>query len=399
MPVIQKVNIGKYRVTGLIGVGGMGEVYRAVDDRLGRTVAIKVLNQSRAEPQQMSRFLDEARIQATLIHPNIATLYDWLEHEGRSCLVMEYVDGETLAKRIQSRGALPGAEAIAIFDSVTAAVSYLHSRGIVHRDIKSDNIQIASTSTVKLLDFGIARSSYAPRRTVPGQLVGTFEYAAPELFDGVEPGSAADIWALGVLLYEMLAGRLPFEGGSVAELCGKISRLDYVPLAKVNERVPRALEMIVSRCLAKRPADRCPSVDVLRRDLDHFRRVQTPAPARIAVARPRLFSWVSMSIRVRIAVGAMVLLAAGLSFTHVRKAPISEATGMVKSIAIESVGGPADVYRDDGQRLGKTPVSIQARIGDRIRLTLKRTGSVDLPVDFDVSERTAYTYTMEPAEK
>jgi serine/threonine protein kinase len=189
--------IGEYRILDRVGAGGMGEVYRAVHPKLGRNVAVKVLSNVSRRDDFGAQFLNEARIQAGLHHPNIATLYDFLECSGQACIVMEYVDGLTLAERISKAGPIPQAEALRIFRDVVAAVRYIHSHGIIHRDIKPHNIKISSAGEVKLLDFGIAKAETTPRFTAAGKVIGTFEYLSPERLRGCAADVRSDIWAQG----------------------------------------------------------------------------------------------------------------------------------------------------------------------------------------------------------
>src|SRR5215213_7690581 len=165
--------VGEYRVVDFLGAGGMGEVYRAVHSKLGRIAAVKVLTQATNSSGFVERFFNEARIQASLQHPNIATLYDFLEVGGQPCIIMEYVDGQSLSERIQAYGALPLSETIFVFQAVAEAISYVHQHGVIHRDIKSNNIKISSSGQVKLLDFGIAKGQMSPGLTEAGSIIGT----------------------------------------------------------------------------------------------------------------------------------------------------------------------------------------------------------------------------------
>ena len=193
--------IGEYRIESFLGAGGMGEVYRAVHGKIGRVAAVKVLTQATQSAGFRERFSNEARIQASLQHPNIATLYDFCEVAGQPCIIMEYVDGETIADRLAAHGPPSTLEAAYIFEKVVEAIDYIHRHGIIHRDIKSNNVKISSTGQVKLLDFGIAKGQTSPGLTEVGSVVGTLHYLAPELIRGGVADARGDIWALGVLLY------------------------------------------------------------------------------------------------------------------------------------------------------------------------------------------------------
>jgi serine/threonine protein kinase len=211
MPVLLNSTVDGYRLVDFLGSGGMGEVYRAVHSKLGRVVAIKILTGIQRNPGAVERFLNEARLQAKLQHRHIAALYDFVDFQGQPCIIMEYVDGQTLFDRLQASRCLPLAEAIAIFQAVVEAVCYIHEQHIVHRDIKPTNIKVSPAGEVKLLDFGIAKAVFSQSLTAIGSVIGTPQYLSPEQIQGKPADARSDIWSLGVLLYEMVTGRFPFE--------------------------------------------------------------------------------------------------------------------------------------------------------------------------------------------
>src|SRR5215471_19394638 len=269
--------IGEYRVLDHLGAGGMGEVYRAIHSKIGRVVAVKVLTSAGHNPAMTDRFLNEARIQAGLHHPNIATLYDFCEFQGQPCIIMEYVDGQTLEMRIKSFGRLPPSEAVFIIQAVAQSIKYIHDNGIVHRDIKSNNIKITAAGEVKLLDFGIAKSSSTPSLTVDGSVVGTLQYLSPEQIRGGNADARSDIWALGVVLYEMVTGRAPFEATTIGDLCDKITKASYTAPSMLCGGLPREIESVISRCLKKNPADRYQSMrEMLGSVMEVAKKVSTP---------------------------------------------------------------------------------------------------------------------------
>ncbi len=259
------VTIGDYRLTRFLGAGGMGEVYEAQQQALGRTVAVKVLSPGQSELSD--RFVNEARVHARLQHPNVVTLYDFLDFEGRLCIVMELVHGETIEDRIRRVGALPVSEAVFVMQALVEAVGHVHSKGIIHRDIKSGNVKITPEGDVKLLDFGIARARELPRMTAVGQFVGTLQYSSPEQLRGDDVDARCDVWALGVLLYEMVTGQMPFEAVSVGDLLEKVQKSSYPPAAVLNPRVPREVEQVIGRCLARRTDSRYPNAESLLIDV------------------------------------------------------------------------------------------------------------------------------------
>jgi serine/threonine protein kinase/Flp pilus assembly protein TadD len=266
MALAPGTRIGVYEIVGSLGAGGMGQVYRAKDPNLGRDIAIKVLPDAFAQdPGRMARFEREARTLASLNHPNIAVIHG-LEtrpaedgHDARA-IVMELVDGPTLAERI-AQGPIPIDEAVPIARQIADALEAAHEQGIVHRDIKASNIMLAGRRHVKILDFGLAQQDpladqdtrAADKLTVEGVVVGTPHYLAPELLQGARADARSDVWALGVVLYEMLTGRLPFTGSTAMEIAVAILQKPVPPLPA---SVPPALQTIVERCLAKRPEAR-----------------------------------------------------------------------------------------------------------------------------------------------
>ncbi len=206
--------VGPYRLVDFLGAGGMGEVYRGVDPS-NRVVAVKVVTGTRATPALLQRFRNEARIQASLRHPNIATVLEITEIAGQPCIVMEFVDGETLEERIGRSSGLPAVEALRIMATVTEAVGYLHDHDVIHRDLKASNIKVTSGGAAKLLDFGLARDRLTPQLTRTGVAIGTLGYMAPEQLKAGKIDRRTDIWALGVVLYESLTGTLPFPQGAL----------------------------------------------------------------------------------------------------------------------------------------------------------------------------------------
>ncbi len=270
--------LGPYKILALLGAGGMGEVYRARDTRLGREVAVKVLlPQLAATPEVRARFEREARTASQLSHPNICALYDVGREAGLDYLVMELVEGETLARRLE-RGPLPVGEMLKLGTQVAEALDTAHRAGVVHRDLKPGNIMITA-SGAKLMDFGLARpAGLAPAAaalvdsptlsrplTAEGTIVGTFQYMSPEQLEGKEADARTDIWALGCVLYEMATGQRAFAGDSQASLIAAIMDQQPPGIMSLKPMSPPALDHLVKRCLAKDPAERWQSA----RDVAH----------------------------------------------------------------------------------------------------------------------------------
>src|SRR5829696_6036274 len=246
----------------------MGVVYKARDLKLDRLVALKFLASQRGAPEeQKRRFLREARAASQLDHPNICTIHEIDETEdGALFIVMTLYEGETLRDRLD-RGPLPLDEAVDIACQVAAGLARAHERGIVHRDVKPANLALAPGGQVKILDFGIAKLADQSRLTRAGTALGTAAYMSPEQFHGEPPDARTDVWSLGVVLYEMVTGRLPFEDLSDREMVRAILEKRQKPMAFERPGVPDGLERIVARALAKRPADRYAGMEEMRADL------------------------------------------------------------------------------------------------------------------------------------
>jgi serine/threonine protein kinase len=261
--------IGEYRVTTFLGAGGMGEVYQGIHAKLGRPAAIKVLGEACSDESFTTRFFNEARLQASLHHPNIATLYDFQEIGGRLCIFMEYVNGESLEDLVKRR-AFTVEDAVKTFLPVAEAIGFMHQNGILHRDIKSQNIKLTSGGTVKLLDFGIAKDSTSRSLTQTGGVIGTPSYLAPEQLAGKGASPQTDIWALGVVLYEMLTGVEPFRADTIGALCMQITQAEFDSPEAINPAVPREVSRIVANCLKKNVSERYQTTDELIEDLRQY---------------------------------------------------------------------------------------------------------------------------------
>ncbi len=272
MPLAAGARLGPYEVLSPLGAGGMGEVYRARDTRLDRTVALKVLPSAfAAEATLRARFEREAHAISALQHPHICTLHDVGEEDGQFYLVMEHIEGETLAQRLR-KGPLPLRQVLEVATQIAEALDAAHKRGIVHRDLKPGNVMLTKTG-VKLLDFGLARlkghgerpifgdslaslPTAAAPLTGQGTILGTVPYMAPEQLEGEPTDARTDLWALGAVIYEMVTGRRAFEGTGQATLIGAILEREPAPLGTVQPLTPPSLERLVKRCLAKSPDDR-----------------------------------------------------------------------------------------------------------------------------------------------
>jgi serine/threonine protein kinase/tetratricopeptide (TPR) repeat protein len=359
MPLSAGDRLGRYEVIAPLGAGGMGEVYRAHEERLERDVAIKVLPEEVAEdPDRLARFEREARAAAALNHPNIMAVHELGEHEGRPFIVTELLEGESLRSVIDA-GGLTSRSAVAYAVQIANGLAVAHDKGMAHRDLKPENLFLTRDGTVKILDFGLAklRPERAFRtetptetlRTSPGTLVGTVAYMAPEQLRGEPADHRSDVFALGVVLYEMLCGRRPFVGGTTAETAAAILKEDAEPLASTVSSAPPALASIVARCLEKRPEDRFSSAHDLALALRATDDTTSAAPPpRKAGPRRRWPHLLAMVIAAAIAL-LVVLPPEGL---WQRLAGPDEERPPIRSIALlpldNLTGDPEQAYFVDG---------------------------------------------------
>src|ERR1700716_1640721 len=281
MAILPGRRLGPYEILTAIGAGGMGEVYRARDTRLDRIVAIKVLPTHLADRSELrERFEREAHVVASLNHPHICTVHDTGHQDGIDFLVMEYLEGETLAQRLL-KGALPLEQVLQYAIEIADALDKAHRKGVTHRDLKPGNIMLTKSGT-KLLDFGLAKlkQEVAPANvqlsqlptandplTAQGTIVGTLQYMAPEQLEGKEVDARTDIFAFGAVVYEMATGKRAFEGKSQASVIGAILRDDPPAVSSLRPMTPPALDRVVKRCLAKDPDDRWQSANDLANEV------------------------------------------------------------------------------------------------------------------------------------
>src|SRR5262245_27145209 len=304
MPLDPGTRLGAYEILGLIGAGGMGEVYRATDTRLKREVAIKVLPEAFAQdPDRLARFQREAELLASLNHPNIAAVYG-LEHtDGVVGIVLELVDGETLAD-VVARGPLPLVDVLPIARQISEALEAAHDKGVVHRDLKPANVKVTPDGRVKVLDFGLAKMldpaeargakasamSMSPtlsvHATYAGVILGTAAYMSPEQARGKPVDRRTDVWAFGCVLYEMLTGKHAFEPGETVS-DAIVSVLSREPdLTVLPTETPPSIRRLLRRCLQKDPQQRLPHIGAARLEIDEARGARPAEQPAAAVAAP-----------------------------------------------------------------------------------------------------------------
>ena len=304
MAIEAGTRIGRYEIRKPLGAGGMGEVYAALDVKLSRTVALKLLPSEFAQDQKrMQRFVQEARAASSLNHPNIITIHEIEDAATPPFIATEFIDGETLRARLARP--LKLTEALDIVTQVASALSAAHAAGIVHRDIKPENIMVRRDGYVKVLDFGLAKltesrgasaidteaATRALVNTDPGAVIGTVKYMSPEQASGKEVDARTDIWSLGVVLYEMVTGRVPFEGSTPSHVIVAILEKEPLPLSAYVEGVPEALEWIVTEALTKDREERTQTARELLKKLQRLKqRVNADADVERSVAPERLSS-------------------------------------------------------------------------------------------------------------
>jgi len=338
MTLISGTKLGPYEIQSPLGTGGMGEVYRALDTRLDRTVAVKVLaSHLSSSPELKQRMEREARAISSLNHPHICQLYDIGSQNGTDFLVMEFLEGETLAERLR-KGGMPLTEVYKIGIAVAEALAMAHRSGIVHRDLKPGNIMLTSGGA-KLMDFGLAKplgvqaasgSGSAPSftaaatlsgpspltpLTTAGSVIGTIQYMSPEQIEGKEADARSDIFAFGAVLYEMLAGKRPFSGKSQISLASSILESDPQPISAIRPLTPTTFEHVVTTCLQKNPEERYQTAHDIKLELQWIaagKSSPTPAPVTPTPSRSRdRLGWAAALVA-----GIVLTAAAGMFFYH-----------------------------------------------------------------------------------
>jgi serine/threonine protein kinase len=449
---------GKYRIEKLVGAGGMGEVYRATDLQKRRPVAVKALTLAGESGSALARFRNEAVIQWSLHHPNVAELYEYFEYQGRPCIAMEFVEGRALNEWIRDAGALEPADALRILAEICDAVSYMHSKSTIHRDIKSENIRVTAQGKAKLLDFGISVAKNTPVLTTEGHTIGTPGKMAPEQHAGSRGDARSDVWALGVLLYEMVTGAAPFPNSDPTGVRDDVTAARYIPAVKRKPSLPKPVIKMISTCLRLKPDERYASGGVMLREVQQLRRRLTgngwkqtlssnPAyvAGGLAVAVLLLFAYAfrpatevkspggqedpkSQSVPAEPSSGAPTRAADPADDASVRTssespparpnrasaappmasapAPAQSPTNSTvepggadqKTVRVTTYDGPAEVTNSDGQVLGRTPYSLTGPFGKSYELWLRREGFQPREVDVEINNKNEYLFGLEKIE-
>ncbi len=367
--------LGPYEILAPLGAGGMGEVYRASDPRLGRAVAIKVLPASFSrDPDRLKRFEQEARAAGVLNHPNVTIVYDIGQHDGAPYVVQELLEGETLRSELAG-GRFSARKAIDYAIQIAQGLAAAHEKGIIHRDLKPENLFVTRDGRVKILDFGLAKLtqvegspslSEIPTATEPGIVMGTLGYMSPEQIKAGPPDARSDIFALGVILYEMLAGERPFKGDSASETMAAILKEDPRDLSATNQNISPGLERLVHHCLEKSSERRFQSARDLAYDLEMLTGVSAPSTGVRATAAPLQF-W--RKLLVPVALLGLGLLA-GWGISAIRQKPSTPSYRRLTFRRGTVVGAR---FAPDGQ----TVVYTASWEGQPYRIFATRAGSIE----------------------
>lgn len=386
-------DVAGYRLIEKIGAGGMGEVYKAYNPSLDRFAAVKILYQTAFA----DRFKNEAHIQSSVTHPNIARLYEYTRCGDRLCILMEYVEGDCVDQYLHKRGRLSNDETSLIIAQIAAALEYLHSRDIIHRDIKPQNFKIDENGTVKMLDFGIAKHKYSPKLTQLGSVVGTREYLAPEQLQQL-PELKSDVWALAVMAYELLTGYMPFEGPNALMLQANILKGHYTDPAILVPGISRNLALFIERGLKINSANRISAREVV---------------AMFGMQKDRMKSLKMPVIRrktVIVTAGLVaILLALVFYFNYDRDITDSDeqgnSSGAIKTESVNSTDNKIIINTPgisnaelvvQGGVTHSLPYTVVGKEGDRFEFTIRAAGYVDKEVQVVLTpRRISYEFSLD----
>ncbi len=388
--------VAGYRLTQKIGSGGMGNVYKAFNPSLNRTAAVKILH----EESFAERFKNEAYIQSSISHPNIALLYEYAKCNNSLCIVMEFIEGETLSDLLHRKGKLTSQETENILRQIISALTYLHKKEIIHRDIKPHNFKITADGTVKMLDFGIAKNKYSPKLTQLGFVIGTIEYLAPEQFEQREE-LKSDIWCLSVMLYELLTGFMPFEATNAAIMRAKIAKGSFTNPKILVPVISDKMATIIDRGLKVNPASRISAAEIGKLLNVNY-----------ATGGNTKLNWPSIKIpsKKKLLIPASAIAALLLIIFMVNRTPVIPPADPQKeitttgiepekvSINVRGVNNAILITGDNEKLL--LPYTVKGKIGDKFQFTIRADGYEDKKIEVVISSRrNAYDYKLEKIKK
>ena len=389
--------IAGYRLTVRLGSGGMGDVYKAYNAALNRTAAIKILHQK----EMGDRFRNEAYIQSSVTHPNIARLYEYLVTGETACIIMEFVEGDPLDVHLHRKGKLSNEETENIIKQIAAALAYLHSKDILHRDIKPQNFKVQPNGTITMLDFGIAKNKYTPKLTQQGYMVGTTEYMAPEQFrQQVEKKS--DIWSLGVMAYELITGHMPFGADNAVTMRFKIEKGDYTKPRVLVPAVSAKLNTVIEKCLQVNTSNRLSAaeVEMLLSDKkpEPAAENKTTAPVQLKLNRKTgiIAACIALIIIIVLIIPAGSGKKAGGESLSGENDNTLQQTSEIQKLTID-VNNASNAYIvfPDGTT-EKLPFAISGKEGENFQFTLRAEGYESKKVDVGITiGRKSYEYNLE----
>jgi eukaryotic-like serine/threonine-protein kinase len=389
--------IAGYRLTTRLGSGGMGDVYKAYNAALNRTAAVKILHQK----EMGERFRNEAYIQASVSHPNIARLYEYLVTGETACIIMEFVEGDSLDVYLHRKGKLSNEETENIIKQIAAALAYLHSKDILHRDIKPQNFKVQPNGTVTMLDFGIAKNKYTPKLTQQGYMVGTTEYMAPEQFrQQVEKKS--DTWSLGVMAYELVTGHMPFGADNAVTIRFKIEKGDYTKPRVLVPALSDKLNTVIEKCLQVNTANRitASAVEMLLSDRKSAPVEKNKITERIPLKISRKTGMIAAALASVITIAIIIPKggkdkpsdsgsSGGKDNTEQQYSEMQQLT-----IDVPNASNAYIVFPDGTKE--KLPYAISGKEGDNFQFTLQAEGYEPKKVDVGITiGRKYYQYNLE----
>jgi eukaryotic-like serine/threonine-protein kinase len=366
--MVGEVLAGRYELEELVGTGGMSSVFRAHDALLDRKVAVKILHQQYSgDGEYVERFRREARSVAALSHPNIVTVIDRGEHEGRQFIVFEYVEGENLKRLIERRGPAPVATALELGMQIAQGLSFAHQQGLVHRDVKPQNVLLNGDGRAKVTDFGIARSLDVQHgMTQTGTVLGTSDYIAPEQAQGQHVDEHTDVYSLGVVLYELLTSEVPFPGENFVAVAMRHINEPPPPIRDKRPDVPPRVEAAVQKAMAKRPEDRFPTMAAFSAELEACLAelqaagtVVAPAVARAPRRHRRMSPWPIVAALVGIA--AIAAVVGYLVLHHDSTPPASGSNGGGAPVQVHGVGA-YDPFGDGHEHDAQAPLATDGKL-------------------------------------